>query len=77
MNELAQLLHYGFYENNAEKNGMIDTAKKEYNLSKDVEITYALVNTAQETLCDLDKSISELSMLVENLKHQSARLSDK
>ncbi len=39
-----------------------------------IKISYSLINTAQQTLSDLDKSIDELSMLVENLRHQSLKL---
>ena len=33
--------------------------RKEYNISNDIEISYSLINTAQQTLSDLDKSIDE------------------
>lgn len=46
-------------------------------IDKDLKVSYNLINTAQQTLSDLDKSIIELSMLVENLKLQSAKLSNK
>lgn len=53
---------------------MNEIMRKEYNISNDIEISYSLINTAQQTLSDLDKSIDELSMLVENLRHQSLKL---
>ena len=54
---------------------MNEIMRKEYNISNDIEISHTLINTAQQTLSDLDKSIDELSMLVENLRHQSLKLS--
>lgn len=46
-------------------------------LSENIKISGALVNTAQETLTDLDRSIMELAALVEGLRHQSKKLNVK
>ena len=54
---------------------MIET-KKYADITEELELSFALVNTAQQTLCDLDKSVAELSLLVEGLKLQSAKISD-
>ena len=45
-----------------------------YNIANDIKISYSLINTAQQTLSDLDKSIDELSMLVDNLRSNASKL---
>ncbi len=74
MSNLAQHLQYSIHDENIVERAMNEIMRKEYNISNDIEISYALINTAQQTLSDLDKSIDELSMLVENLRHQSIKL---
>ena len=46
-------------------------------LSEDIKISGALVQTAQETLSDLDRSIMELAVLVDGLRDQSKKLKIK
>lgn len=75
MSNLAQHLQDSLHDENIMERAMNEIMRKEYNISNDIEISYTLVNTAQQTLSDLDKSIDELSMLVENLRHQSLKLS--
>ena len=74
MSNLAQHLQDSLHDENIMERAMNEIMRKEYNISNDIEISYALINTAQQTLSDLDKSIDELSMLVENLRHQSLKL---
>lgn len=74
MNNLAQYLQERLQDENIMERAMNEIMRKEYNISNDIEISYSLINTAQQTLSDLDKSIDELSMLVENLRHQSLKL---
>lgn len=75
MSNLAQHLQDNLHDENIMERAMNEIMRKEYNISNDIEISYSLINTAQQTLSDLDKSIDELSMLVENLRHQSLKLS--
>lgn len=75
MSNLAQYLQNSLHDENIMERAMNEIMRKEYNISNDIEISYTLINTAQQTLSDLDKSIDELSMLVENLRHQSLKLS--
>lgn len=75
MSNLAHNLHENLYNETIMERAMNEIMRKEYNFSNDIEISCALVNTAQQTISDLDKSISELSMLVDNLRHQSLKLS--
>lgn len=75
MSNLAQHLQDSLHDENIMERAMNEVMRKEYNISNDIEISYTLINTAQQTLSDLDKSIDELSMLVENLRHQSLKLS--
>lgn len=75
MSNLAQHLQDTLHDENIMERAMNEIMRKEYNMSNDIEISYTLINTAQQTLSDLDKSIDELSMLVENLRHQSLKLS--
>lgn len=75
MGILAQHLQDSLHDENIMERAMNEIMRKEYNISNDIEISYTLINTAQQTLSDLDKSIDELSMLVENLRHQSLKLS--
>lgn len=74
MSNLAQHLQNSLHDKNIMERAMNEIMRKEYNISNDIEISYTLINTAQQTLSDLDKSIDELSMLVENLRHQSLKL---
>lgn len=74
MSNLAQHLHDKLHDENIMERVMNEVMRKDYNISNDIEISYSLINTAQQTLSDLDKSIDELSMLVENLRHQSMKL---
>lgn len=74
MSNLAQYLQERLQDENIMERAMNEIMRKEYNISNDIEISYSLINTAQQTLSDLDKSIDELSMLVENLRHQSLKL---
>lgn len=74
MGILAQHLQDSLHDENIMERAMNEIMRKEYNISNDIEISYTLINTAQQTLSDLDKSIDELSMLVENLRHQSLKL---
>lgn len=53
------------------------SSDKDYNISNDLKLSYTLINSAQQTLSDLDKSIGELSNLVDNLKLQSDKLLSK
>ena len=53
------------------------SGEKDYTISNDLKLSYTLINSAQATLSDLDKSISELSNLVNNLKKQSDKLLSK
>lgn len=75
MSNLAQYLQNSLHDENIMERAMNEIMRKEYNISNDIEISYTLINTAQQTLSDLDKSIDELSMLVENLRYQSLKLS--
>ena len=75
MSNLAQHLQRQLHDENIMERVMSEIMRKEYNISNDIEVSYALINTAQQTLSDLDKSIDELSMLVENLRQQSLKLS--
>lgn len=43
-------------------------------ISDDIRVSGILVQTAQKTLSDLDRSILELSALVDSLKDQSKKL---
>ena len=74
MSNLAQHLQEKLHDENIMERVMNEVMRKDYNISNDIEISYSLINTAQQTLSDLDKSIDELSMLVENLRHQSMKL---
>ena len=74
MSNLAHYLQNSLHDENIMERAMNEIMRKEYNISNDIEIYYSLINTAQQTLSDLDKSIDELSMLVENLRHQSLKL---
>lgn len=74
MSNLAQYLQERLQDENIMERAMNEIMRKEYSISNDIEISYSLINTAQQTLSDLDKSIDELSMLVENLRHQSLKL---
>lgn len=74
MSNLAQHLQDSLHDENIMERAMNEIMRKEYNISNDIEISYTLINTAQQTLSDLDKSIDELSMLVENLRRQSLKL---
>ena len=76
MSNLAQHLQDSLHDENIMERAMNEIMRKEYNISNDIEISYTLINTAQQTLSDLDKSIDELSMLVENLRHQSLKLNN-
>ena len=75
MSNLAQYLQNSLHDENIMERAMNEIMRKEYNISNDIEISYTLINTAQQTLSDLDKSIDELSMLVENLRYLSLKLS--
>ena len=75
MSNLAQYLQDSLHDENIMERAMNEIMRKEYNISNDIEISYTLINTAHQTLSDLDKSIDELSMLVENIRHQSLKLS--
>ena len=74
MSNLAHYLQNSLHDENIMERAMNEIMRKEYNISNYIEISYSLINTAQQTLSDLDKSIDELSMLVENLRHQSLKL---
>ena len=74
MSNLAHYLQNSLHDENIMERAMNGIMRKEYNISNGIEISYSLINTAQQTLSDLDKSIDELSMLVENLRHQSLKL---
>lgn len=56
---------------------MNEVMNKEYSIANDIKVSYSLVNTAQKTLSDLDKSIDELSLLVENLRDNARKLEIK
>lgn len=75
MSNLAQHLQEDIHDETIMERAMNEIMRKEYNISNDIEVSYALINTAQQTISDLDKSINELSMLVDNLRHQSLKLS--
>lgn len=75
MSNLARHLQDNLHDETIMERAMNEIMRKEYNISNDIEISHTLINTAQQTLTDLDKSIDELSMLVENLRHQSLKLS--
>lgn len=74
MSNLAQLLHSNIHNKNFMEHIMEEFLNKEYNIANDIKVSYSLVNTAQQTLSDLDKSIDELSMLVENLRNNAHKL---
>ena len=61
MSNLAHYLQNSLHDENIMERAMNEIMRKEYNISNDIEISYSLINTAQQTLSDLDKSIDELS----------------
>ncbi len=75
MDNLAQNLQNNIYNQSIMEQVMNEIMKKECDISNDIEVSYSLINTAQQTISDLDKSINELSMLVDNLRCQSTKLS--
>lgn len=56
------------------ENTEIKNAVQASPISDDVKVSGALVQTAQKTLSDLDRSIMELAVLVEGLRNQSKKL---
>lgn len=74
MSNLARLLQADIHNTNIMEQIMEEFVNKEYNIANDIKISYSLINTAQQTLSDLDKSIDELSMLVDNLRSNASRL---
>lgn len=55
----------------------LNQAERDNHISDDIQITYSLLHTAQQTLTDLDKSVLELAKLVDGLKKQSEKLTSK
>ncbi len=74
MSNLARLLQADIHNTNIMEQIMEEFVNKEYNIANDIKISYSLINTAQQTLSDLDKSIDELSMLVDNLRSNASKL---
>ena len=74
MSNLARLLQADIHNTNIMEQIMEEVVNKEYNIANDIKISYSLINTAQQTLSDLDKSIDELSMLVDNLRSNASKL---
>ena len=74
MSNLARLLQADIHNTNIMEHIMEEFVNKEYNIANDIKISYSLINTAQQTLSDLDKSIDELSMLVDNLRSNASKL---
>ena len=74
MSNLARLLQADIHNTNIMEQIMEEFVNKEYNIANDIKISYLLINTAQQTLSDLDKSIDELSMLVDNLRSNASKL---
>lgn len=74
MSNLAQLLQ-DIHNKNIMEHIMNELVNKEYSIANDIKVSYSLINTAQKTLSDLDKSIDELSLLVENLRNNAYKLS--
>ncbi len=56
------------------ENTEIKNAVQASPISDDIKVSGALVQTAQKTLSDLDRSIMELAVLVEGLRNQSKKL---
>lgn len=77
MSNLAQLLQEDIHNKNFMEHIMNEFLNKEYNIANDIKVSYSLINTAQQTLSDLDKSIDELSMLVENLRNHAHKINSK
>ena len=77
MSNLAQLLQEDIHNKNIMEHIMNELVNKEYSIANDIKVSYSLINTAQKTLSDLDKSIDELSLLVENLRNNAYKLSGK
>lgn len=75
MSNLAQLLQEDIHNKNIMEHIMNELVNKEYSIANDIKVSYSLINTAQQTLSDLDKSIDELSLLVENLRNNAYKLS--
>lgn len=75
MSNLAQLLQEDIHNKNIMEHIMNELVNKEYSTANDIKVSYSLINTAQKTLSDLDKSIDELSLLVENLRNNAYKLS--
>ena len=75
MSNLAQLLQEDIHNKNIMEHIMNELVNKEYSIANDIKVSYSLINTAQKTLSDLDKSIEELSLLVENLRNNAYKLS--
>lgn len=75
MSNLAQLLQEDIHNKNIMEHIMNELVNKEYSIANDIKVSYSLINTAQKTLSDLDKSIDELSLLVENLRNNAYKLS--
>lgn len=75
MSNLAQLLQEDIHSKKFMEHVMNELMNKEYNIANDIKVSYSLINTAQKTLSDLDKSIDELSLLVENLRNNAYKLS--
>ncbi len=63
MNNLAQYLQERLQDENIMERAMNEIMRKEYSISNDIEISYSLINTAQQTLSDLDKSIDEARLV--------------
>ncbi len=76
MSNLAQLLHNNFHNNIMER-VMNEILNKEYNIANDIKVTHALINSAQQTVSDLDKSIGELAMLVDGLRMNAKKIEEK
>lgn len=74
MSNLARLLQADIHNTNIMEQIMEEFVNKEYNIANDIKISYSLINTAQQTLSDLDKSIDELSILVDNLRSNASKL---
>ena len=56
MSNLAQLLQEDIHNKNIMEHIMNELVNKEYSIANDIKVSYSLINTAQKTLSDLDKS---------------------
>ncbi len=77
MSNLAHILQSKFHNDNFMEYIMNEILHKEYNIVNDLKISHSLINSAQQTISDLDKSIDELSLLVDNLRISAKKIENK